>query len=255
MIICPKCDNNFSELDGTCHRCLGKRFITTKIKKGPKGAQTEYDKQSICPRCNGAGTEHANFNRNNRKRGATGEYKAIDTFTPWWLKPDGAQYEWRKTPQSGGSALAAGFDMAGDICTTAPDWPFHVESKRTAGWDFGQLMDQAHEDKHVYGDMYKYVAQVFTDVPRDERNRWKRVPLLFLQHPGPSQPAYAMLIQWQASINSLEGHPGVLQGVFRLAEMKAQEGTEFFRFIIMNIKNFVRYTPDDWRGWAKLMLR
>lgn len=243
MIICPKCSHDFSELDGLCHKCRGNKFVDVpKQKNKPELG----NKQIICPRCNGAGTEQANKNRNNRQRGASNEYKAVDTFKDYWIGPNQSKYEWKKTPQSGGMALAAAFDMAGDICTTAPDFPFHVECKRTKGWDFGQLLLKAHEGDYVYGEMKSFIEQIIEDVPKEDNGRWKKVPLLWLMHPGPSQPTYVMLVHPIWSGKHLTSEHSMFHGTIA--------GQYDVYYHIMSLKTFLATTPDTWRIVAPKMV-
>ena len=71
------------------------------------------------------------------------------------------------------------------ICTTAKNFVFHVECKRTHAWDFGQLLNKPDV---IYGAMDKYIDQAINDCPSH------RTPLLWLQHPGPSQSTYIITI-------------------------------------------------------------
>jgi hypothetical protein len=256
MVTCPQCKHSFTESDQPCKKCNGARFEKKPIYKqmtaalkaaGVTERQVIGEKEVICSRCNGAGTELAAKNRNNRKRGASNEYKAVDTFQAWWLKPDGTEYEWRKTPQSGGSALAEGFDMAGDICTTAKDWPFHVECKRTEDWDLGQLILKGSTP---YGKMEEYLDQVISDVPKvggGEFNvSWTKVPLLWLMHPGPSQPVYVMLVQPLCDADVLRSQTGMFHGTIH--------GVHNVRYHIMALKSFLATDPGTWRILAAKML-
>jgi hypothetical protein len=189
MVICPQCKNDFSEVDALCRKCKGERTLKVPTKKKfskALGAEVEVIyKEVLCGRCNGNGKEVSAANRNNRQRGASNEYKVRDTLAEWWKAADGTLYKWARTPQSGGSQLADGFNMAGDICTTAPDWPFHVEAKRTQGWTFDQLLT---DPTRVVGELGKHIEQAVDEAPQD------KIPMLCLMHPGPSQPAFTMLL-------------------------------------------------------------
>lgn len=221
--------------NGPVYRPNADGSVTEEYYKVGDKVQTG-EKEVICPRCNGNGTEVSAANRNNRKRGAANEYKAVDVFTDWWLGPNGEKYEWRKTPQSGGSVLAEGFDMAGDICTTAPDWVFHVEAKRTEGWDFGQLLNKPEP----YGDLASFVDQATSDAPLNQFGKWRRIPMLWLMHPGPSQPTYIMLItpphEREPLISSENAWFG--SGMFGPKDKK-----KLYSYYIMNLNSFLRY-PD-----------
>jgi len=64
-----------------------------------------------------------------RRKGANFERGLAKKLKKWWP----GNYEFKRTPQSGGSALKEGFDMAGDICTNAPDFRYHIEAKNSPG--------------------------------------------------------------------------------------------------------------------------
>lgn len=63
-----------------------------------------------------------------RRKGANFENKKAKEIAKWWNQGK-TEYEFKRTPMSGGSALKDGFDMAGDICTNAPDFKWHLELK------------------------------------------------------------------------------------------------------------------------------
>lgn len=58
-----------------------------------------------------------------KTKGGVFERKIGKKFEPWW----GSQFF--RTPMSGGSKLKHDYNLAGDICTPAEDFPFHVECK------------------------------------------------------------------------------------------------------------------------------
>lgn len=238
MIVCPHCKKEFSEVDEPCKKCLGVGLVPVKdagsVGASPADLSVE-GKKKPCPRCNGNGTERSAHNRHSRSRGASNEAKAVKTFTEWWVGPGGEKYEFRRTPQSGGSALAAGFGMAGDICTNAPDWPFHVEAKRDKGWDFEQLFTTEGGAR-----IGEFAKQALADAPED------KIPLLFMMHPGPSQPTFIMLLVRNQShhFTDIEEKGGVAIGKLVV------EGKPV-TYYIMSLKKFIGYTPNDWRHWAK----
>jgi hypothetical protein len=87
-----------------------------------------------------------------RDKGARFEREIVKRLTKWW----GAEFQ--RTPQSGGSQLASGWNLAGDVCTPDETFPFHVECKHVEGWDlshlltskemglFGKWLDQATDE-------------------------------------------------------------------------------------------------------------
>lgn len=64
-----------------------------------------------------------------RRKGANFENKKAKEIAEWWNRGRDTNYEFKRTPMSGGSTLKEGFDMAGDICTNAPDFRYHLELK------------------------------------------------------------------------------------------------------------------------------
>jgi hypothetical protein len=250
MIICPECKHQFNETEEVCHKCNGTKFIEIqtkkKISKGLTDKVPTITKSVVCPRCNGGGLELSAKNRNNRKRGASNEYKAINFFKDWWTIDKQTYYEWRKTPQSGGSVLASGFDLAGDICTTAKNFKFSVECKRTQAWDFGQLINRPS----VYGAMYDYISQCWDDCPDH------RIPLLWLQHPGPSQPAYIMIFEQPDKfkiIRQILDQHDITSGCNFYGCCKLERNhngyiiqINQYDYIIMGLANFNNTSPNWW---------
>jgi len=58
-----------------------------------------------------------------KTKGGVFERKVGKLFEPWW------DSKFFRTPMSGGSQLKFDYNLAGDICTPAKDFPFHVECK------------------------------------------------------------------------------------------------------------------------------
>lgn len=69
-----------------------------------------------------------------RDKGARFEREIVKRLTKWWGS------EFQRTPQSGGSQLANGWNLAGDVCTPDETFPFHVECKHVEGWDLSHLL-------------------------------------------------------------------------------------------------------------------
>ena len=61
--------------------------------------------------------------RKAKTKGSSFERRVGKMFEPWW----GSKFF--RTPMSGGSQLKFDYNLAGDICTPAEDFPFHVECK------------------------------------------------------------------------------------------------------------------------------
>jgi hypothetical protein len=241
VIACPNCHKIFDALDEPCKKCLGARLVLAKdagsVGVTPADIATT-GKRKPCPRCNGNGTERSAANRHNRSKGAANEAKAVKTFTEWWKGPTSQSYEFRRTPQSGGSSLAAGFGMAGDICTNAPDWPFHVEAKRDKGWDFEQLFTT--DGAARIGD---FVKQAVHDAPAT------KIPMLFMMHPGPSQPTFVMLIlsmefTRKHKFCNLDEYVGVAGGQVLI------DGTRH-GYYVMSLKKFLGFGVERWRNYHK----
>lgn len=242
MIVCPSCKTEFNEPDEPCHRCKGAKFVTVKQKKGPLTKQVEVEKEVLCPRCNGRGLEIVNSNRNNRKRGNTNEYRVTDVLIDWWRTPTGDRCEFRKTPQSGGSKLADSWDLAGDVASTDRTFPFHVEAKHTDQWDFAHLLVRPNE---VYGSIRKYMEQCVEDAPRI------KVPTLWLQHFGPSQPTFVMLL-YNADRNNIMGwYNNIWTGY---AELTTSGGDLIYRYHVMSVDTLINIDPNEWRRACKDML-
>lgn len=68
-----------------------------------------------------------------KQKGAQFERFVAKLLGKWW----GSKFY--RTPMSGGSQLKDGFNMAGDLCTDDPSFPFHVECKKQEQWGLHQL--------------------------------------------------------------------------------------------------------------------
>jgi hypothetical protein len=138
-----------------------------------------------CKRCNTTGLELSSKNRNNRSRGHSLERKVIQIFKEWWVKPDGTEYDWRRTPQSGGSPLASEWRLAGDVCVNDPEFPFTIECKNEKGWNLDSLITSPEHP----GRIFEYINQAMM-----EKEQQPGIPLIYMTHPGPSQPVFVMLL-------------------------------------------------------------
>src|SRR5574338_250219 len=74
--------------------------------------------------------------------GANGEREVARLFETWWssLEPDA---KFKKTPASGGWSspdVRGAFDVAGDLVTTAKQFPYCVEVKRRERWSLANFL-------------------------------------------------------------------------------------------------------------------
>ncbi len=71
--------------------------------------------------------------RSAKLKGSGRERWVAKCLTDWWRS------KFRRTPQSGGSPLAADYKLAGDVCTKDLSFPFHVEVKNQENWFLSHL--------------------------------------------------------------------------------------------------------------------
>jgi len=57
------------------------------------------------------------------------------------LLRDATDVEWQRTPHSGGSELASGWRLAGDVATPDTKWKFCVEHKADERWHLEQVFE------------------------------------------------------------------------------------------------------------------
>ncbi len=134
----------------------------------------------ICQFCKGVGTDIPNINRNGRAKGHSNERRLAKLLQKWW-SPDG-KYEFKRTPGSGASPLAKDWGLAGDIATTAPDWPYHVEAKREKGWSFDQLLTSEKG-----GRLMEYWDQATSQAKNN------KIPIVIFSHPGSGSKQFVMI--------------------------------------------------------------
>tara|TARA_R100001086_G_scaffold210036_1_gene125919 strand:- start:434 stop:916 length:483 start_codon:yes stop_codon:yes gene_type:complete len=109
-----------------------------------------------------------------RDKGARFERSIVKRLAKWWGS------EFQRTPQSGGSQLANGWNLAGDVCTPDETFPFHVECKHVEGWDLSHLLTS--KEMGLFG---KWLDQASTEASDGKipliifkRNRHKPMALL-----------------------------------------------------------------------------
>jgi hypothetical protein len=76
--------------------------------------------------------------KNSRDKGNRGERQIVKLLKPWW----GAEFY--RTPRSGAFATqgfsSKDLNLAGDVATKDPDFPFCVEAKWQEDWNMEQLL-------------------------------------------------------------------------------------------------------------------
>ncbi len=93
-----------------------------------------------------------------RRKGANFENRLAKKFAKWWP----GKHEFKRTPMSGGSALKEGWDLSGDIATTASDFPWHLELKNAPS-QFAGLHQFFTSEKFA---LWKWLQQATEDCPR-----------------------------------------------------------------------------------------
>ena len=121
-----------------------------------------------CPECDNVflpsiEEKQSRAGASSRRKGANFERTIAKKLKTWWPR----NYDFRRTPMSGGSVLKDGFDMAGDICTNAPDFKYHLELKNAPGSFKG--LHNWFSNKSV---LWKWMAQAVHDCPDN------KIPLL-----------------------------------------------------------------------------
>jgi hypothetical protein len=91
-----------------------------------------------------------------RRKGHSFERKIAKELEMWWP----GNHEFKRTPMSGGSSLKEGWDLAGDICTTASDFIWHLELKNTPSQFTG--LHNIFSDKSVF---WRWLKQASNDCP------------------------------------------------------------------------------------------
>ena len=103
--------------------------------------------------------------RSARRKGHAFERTIAKKLQTWWNNNGQHKYEFRRTPQSGGSVLKQGWGLAGDIATTAQDWLYHVECKNAPG-SFAGLHQFLSAEKFKF---WEWLEQCDKDCPPGKR--------------------------------------------------------------------------------------
>jgi len=96
-----------------------------------------------------------------KAKGSSFERRIAKSLGDWW------ETKFYRTPQSGGSYLKEGYELAGDVATPAEDFRFHVECKNQEC--LGKFHNFLVSEKAA---VWKWWEQCQSDCPKD------RVPLL-----------------------------------------------------------------------------
>lgn len=151
---------------------------------------TKSEVRTKCPKCEyifkpSTKEVQSRAGSSSRRKGASFENRLAKKFAKWWL----GDFEFKRTPMSGGSALKEGWDLAGDIATNAPDFPYHLELKNSPGSFSG--LHQFYTSPR--GSLWKWMNQAETDAPTG------KIPMLIFNRYD--QPTYcAIQIKWDSFV-------------------------------------------------------
>lgn len=95
-----------------------------------------------------------------KNKGSTFERRMAKSLGDWW----GSKFY--RTPQSGGSVLKEGYELAGDITTPDSDFRLHVECKNQECWTMHGFLTSEKSS------VWKWWQQTLDDCPAD------RIPTL-----------------------------------------------------------------------------
>jgi len=130
--------------------------------------KTKSRVESKCPKCGHTFLPdlkeiQSRAGKSARKKGASFERTIAKKLAEWWP----GNHEFKRTPMSGGSILKEGWDLAGDITTTAPDFPWSLELKNSPSLFTG--IHNFFSDKAA---IWKWLDQADNDCPEH------RIPML-----------------------------------------------------------------------------
>jgi hypothetical protein len=145
----------------------GKEVLEKALKKFNK---TKSRVQVKCPKCEtvflpSVEEIQSRAGASSRRKGHGFERLVAKKLQKWWNQNGKFKYEFKRTPQSGGSCLKQGWGLAGDIATTDPKWPFHVECKNAPG-SFKGLHQFFSAEKFV---VWEWLEQCKKDCPVGKR--------------------------------------------------------------------------------------
>ena len=92
-----------------------------------------------------------------KTKGASFERRMAKSLGEWW------EVKFYRTPQSGGSHLKEGYELAGDITTPDEAFRFHVECKNQESWTLHGMMTSP---KSL---VWKWWEQTLGDCPEDRQ--------------------------------------------------------------------------------------
>lgn len=159
--------------------------------------------------------------KSSRRKGANFERKVAKDFAKWWP----GNYEFKRTPMSGGSALKVGFDMAGDICTNAPDFNYHLELKNAPGSFTG--LHNLFSDKSA---IWKWMEQAVTDGPLH------KMPILIMNRFD--MPTFCMCLN-NDKINFIMAHTYLKHLRFRVGSA--------CEYVVWLLNDMLTSNPEEWK--------
>lgn len=133
-------------------------------------SKTKSQVRAKCPKCDhiflpSLEEKQSRAGKAARRKGAGFERKIAKELQDWWP----GDYEFRRSPQSGGSVLKKGWDLAGDIATNAPNYKWHSELKNAPS-SFTGLHNFLSEKSKVWA----WLEQAINECPEH------REPMLIL---------------------------------------------------------------------------
>jgi len=154
--------------------------------------------------------------KSNRARGASFERTVAKKLETWW--GNGSQF--RRTPQSGGSALKNGFDMAGDLACNDPSFKYHIECKNVRTFvGVHQVLVSTNPL------MYQWFEQSCRDCAPD------KVPWVIFAHAGQQFVASKDVVPPQAANLKLMTLPG-------------DKGSTIY---LWSLSDMVKTAPELWK--------
>jgi len=173
-----------------------------------------------CPKCDyvflpTAKEKQARVGASSRRKGANFERNVAKKLKAWWP----GDHDFKRTPQSGGSALKEGWDLAGDIATTAKDFFWHIECKNAPG---------SFQGWHQFFTSTKFKIWEWLDQAEKDRPDDKEIMLIVNRFDQPT---------WCVSISNVPL-------LIRLSNAKINY-LHYHRHMIQNDMGLIIWTLDD----------
>lgn len=198
----------------------------TEGKKKKRKSKAKSRVAVKCPECKHAflpdlKTIQSRAGRSSRAKGAGFERKIAKKLKEWWP----GDREFKRTPMSGGSVLKDGFDMAGDICTNVPDFPWHLELKNVPSQFTG--LHNFFSDKSI---VWKWFGQACDESPSH------RIPMLIFNRFD--QPTYCGVMFDKDSY---------IQDRLYKSDIKYFELNNGKRVFIFLFADMIASDPENWK--------